>query len=54
MIELDVQLSRDKIPIIHHDFSTKVFLREVKHIFSSNLTFNKFIHLSRKLIVDFK
>jgi glycerophosphoryl diester phosphodiesterase len=30
MIELDVQISKDKIPIIIHDFSAKVFLKKVK------------------------
>ena len=29
MIELDVQLSSDKIPIIYHDFFVKAFLHDV-------------------------
>ena len=29
MIELDVQLSSDKVPIIYHDFAVKTFLYDV-------------------------
>ncbi|CAG2115177.1 unnamed protein product [Medioppia subpectinata] len=30
MIELDIQLSSDKIPIIHHNFETQLYVRENK------------------------
>jgi glycerophosphoryl diester phosphodiesterase len=42
MIELDVQITKDKIPVIVHDFSVNAYLKRVRFCFQ----FVAFIHLS--------
>jgi glycerophosphoryl diester phosphodiesterase len=42
MIELDVQITKDKIPIIVHDFSINAYLKRVRFYFR----FVAFTHLS--------
>jgi glycerophosphoryl diester phosphodiesterase len=42
MIELDVQITKDKIPIIVHDFSINAYLKRVRFCFQ----FVVFTHLS--------
>ncbi|CAG2102440.1 unnamed protein product [Medioppia subpectinata] len=44
MIELDIHLSRDKIPIIYHDYETQLYVREISTVddgiaVSANLLF---------------
>jgi glycerophosphoryl diester phosphodiesterase len=30
MVELDVQLSKDKIPVIYHDFNVNIVIKSVR------------------------
>lgn len=43
MVELDVQLSKDKVPVIYHDYNINIFTQKVCITFEKKFCFNYFL-----------
>ncbi len=51
MVELDVQLSKDKIPVIYHDFNVNVVIKNVRlfEVLLMPISKLKYFYLFRKI-----